>query len=78
MNNNRKIFKVIKKLLDQNILVTPITLKSYLEENDEGNLDNFTYLNQIKDSAPISHNAFQYASLLYDLHIKRSLNIYRQ
>ena len=36
-------------------------------------MDNFTYLNQIKDSAPSSHNAFQYARLLYDLHIKRSL-----
>ena len=32
--NNKKIFKVIKKLLDQNILVTPITLKNYLEEKD--------------------------------------------
>ena len=30
-------------------------------------------MNQIKDSAPSTHNAFQYANLLYDLHIKRSL-----
>ena len=29
--NNKKIFAVIKRLLDQNILVTPITLKNYLE-----------------------------------------------
>ncbi len=71
--NNKKIFKTIKSLLDQNILVTPITLKNYIEDNSEGELDNLSYLKQIKDSAPSSQNAFQYARLLYDLHIKRSL-----
>jgi len=71
--NNKNIFQKIKSLLDKNILVTPITLKNYLEENDNESLDNFTYLNQIKDSAPSTQNAFQYAKLLYDLHIKRSL-----
>ena len=71
--NNKKIYKIIKKLLDQNILVTPITLKSYLEKNNGDDLDNFSYLNQIKDSTPSTHNTFQYARLLYDLHIKRSL-----
>jgi replicative DNA helicase len=73
--NNKKIFTVIKKLLDKNILVTPITLKNYLEEdeNDNGEIDNFTYLNQIKDSSPSTQNTYQYARLLYDLHIKRSL-----
>ena len=30
-------------------------------------------MNQIKDSTPSNHNTFQYARLLYDLHIKRSL-----
>ena len=72
-HHNKKIFKTIKKLLDQNILVTPITLKNYLEENSEKNFNNFSYLNQIKDSAPSTQNAFHYASLLYDLHLKRSL-----
>ena len=71
--NNKKIFRVIKDLLDQNILVTPITLKNYLEENDDKNFDIHKYLNQIKDSAPSSQNAYQYAHLLYDLHIKRTL-----
>ena len=71
--NNKKIFKVIKRLLDQNILVTPITLKNHLEKNNESDLDNLSYLNQIKDSTPSTHNTFQYARLLYDLHIKRSL-----
>ena len=71
--NNKNIFKTIKRLLDKNILVTPITLKNYLEENDKDTFDNYTYLNQIKDSAPSTQNAYQYARLLYDLHIKRSL-----
>ena len=71
--NNKNIFKTIKRLLDKNILVTPITLKNYLEENDKDSFDNYTYLNQIKDSAPSTQNSYQYAKLLYDLHIKRSL-----
>ena len=71
--NNKNIFKTIKRLLDKNILVTPITLKNYLEENDKDSFDNYTYLNQIKDSSPSTQNAYQYARLLYDLHIKRSL-----
>ena len=71
--NNKNIFKKIKQLLDKNILVTPITLKNYLEENSDIEFDNYTYLNQIKDSAPSTQNAYQYARLLYDLHIKRSL-----
>ena len=71
--NNQKIFITVKKLLDKNILVTPITLKNYLETDDGQKFDNLTYLNQIKDSAPSTQNAYQYARLLYDLHIKRSL-----
>ena len=31
--NNKNIFVTIKRLLDKNILVTPITLKNQLEEN---------------------------------------------
>jgi replicative DNA helicase len=71
--NNKNIFSTIKQLLDKNILVTPITLKNYLKENDKENFDSYTYLNKIKDSAPSTQNAYQYARLLYDLHIKRSL-----
>ena len=71
--NNKKIFKTIRMLLDKNILVTPITLKNYIEEDDQIDFDNFTYLNKIKDSAPSTQNAYQYARLLYDLHLKRSL-----
>ena len=62
--NNKKIFFSIKKLLDKNILVSPITLKNYLDEDSENEMDNFTYLNQIKDSAPSTQNAYQYAKLI--------------
>ena len=72
-NNNRNIYKIIKKLLNNNVLVTPVTLKNHLQENESQGINYLTYLNQIKDSAPSTHNAFQYAMLLYDLHIKRSL-----
>ena len=70
--NNKIIFKTIKSLLDKNSLVSPITLKNYLENNDL-KFDNLTYLNKIKDAAPSTQNAHQYAKLLYDLHIKRNL-----
>ena len=73
--NNKNIFKTIKNLLDKNILVTPITLKNYLNDTDQKEFDNFKYLTQIKDSAPSTQNAYQYAKLLYDLHIKKSLII---
>ena len=62
--NNKKIFATIKRLLDKNTLVSPITLKNYLEENNEDSFDNYKYLNQIKDSAPSTQNAYQYARLL--------------
>ena len=53
--DNKKIFSTIKQLLDKNILVSPITLKNYLEENNENSMDNYTYLNQqikFKKSTP--------------------------
>ena len=71
-SNNQIIFKTISTLLNKNILVSPITLKSYLPSNDL-NFDNLKYLNQIKDSAPSTQNPYQYGKIIYDLHIKRNL-----
>ena len=59
--NNILIFKTIKNLLDKNILVSPITLKNYLP--DDNKKDNIKYLNQIKDSAPSTQNTYNYAKL---------------
>ena len=70
--NNKIIFKTISNLIEKNILASPITLKNYLPE-DENNIDYVRYLNQIRDSAPSTHNTYNYAKLIYDLHIKRNL-----
>ena len=70
--NHQIIFKQIKDLLNKNILVSPITLKNYLSENEFG-LGITPYLNQIKDSSPSTQNTLQYAKIIYELHLKRSL-----
>ena len=71
-DNNQFIFKQIKDLLNKNILVSPITLKNYLSEKDFG-IEITKYLNQIKDSSPSTQNTFQYAKIIYELHLRRSL-----
>ena len=68
---------VSKNLLDKNILVSPITLKNHLENSDI-KFDNIKYLNQIKDSAPSTHNVYHYAKIVYELHIKRNLVVIGQ
>ena len=68
--NNKIIFRTIKNLLDKNILVSPITLKNYLPEN-ENSEDNLKYLNHIRDSAPSTQNTVNYGKLIYDLHLKK-------
>ena len=70
--NHQIIFKQIKNLLNKNILVSPITLKNYLSENEFG-IGITPYLNQIKDSSPSTQNTLQYAKIIYELHLKRSL-----
>ena len=69
---NKVIFSTIKSLLDRNILVSPITLKNYLPE-DNNNINKVNFLNQIKDSAPSSQNAYNYGKIIYDLYVKRNL-----
>ena len=70
--NNQIIYKQIKELLNKNILVSPITLKNYLPEKEFG-VEITKYLNEVKDSSPSTQNTFQYAKILYELHLKRSL-----
>ena len=69
---NKVIFSTIKSLLDRNILVSPITLKNYLPENNN-NINKVNFLNQIKDSAPSTQNAYNYGKIIYDLYVKRNL-----
>ena len=70
--SHQLIFKQIKELLNKNILVSPITLKNYLSEKEFG-LEITKYLNQYKDSSPSTQNTLQYAKIIYELHLKRSL-----
>ncbi len=69
---NKVIFSTIKNLLEKNILVSPITLKNYLPE-DNKNINKVNYLNQIKDSSPSTQNAYNYGKIIYDLYVKRNL-----
>ncbi len=69
---NKTIYSTIKKLLDKNILVSPITLQNYLPD-DNNSFNKLNFLNQLKDSAPSTQNTFNYAKIIYDLHIKRNL-----
>ncbi len=69
---NKIIFSTICKLLNKNILVSPITLKNYLPD-DGDNFNKINYLNNIKDSAPSTQNTYNYAKIIYDLYIKRNL-----
>ena len=69
---NKIIFSTIKNLLDKNILVSPITLKNYLPEDDL-KLNKVNYLNQLKDSTPSTQNTYNYGKIIYDLYVKRNL-----
>tara|TARA_Y200000002_G_scaffold376611_1_gene380768 strand:- start:914 stop:2413 length:1500 start_codon:yes stop_codon:yes gene_type:complete len=69
---NKVIFSTIKNLLDKNFLVSPITLKNYLPEDNE-NLNKVNYLNQLKDSTPSTQNTYNYGKIIYDLYVKRNL-----
>ncbi len=69
---NKVIFSTIRNLLDKNILVSPITLNNYLPD-EANNFNKIKYLNQLKDSAPSTQNTYNYARIIYDLHIKRNL-----
>ncbi len=70
--SNKIIFTTIKQLLDKNVLVSPITLKNYLPE-DNDKLNKVNYLNQLKDSTPSTHNTYNYGRIVYDLYVKRNL-----
>ena len=69
---NKVIFTTIKNLLDKNVLVSPITLKNYLPDDDD-NFNKVSYLNQLKDSSPSTQNTYNYGKIIYDLYVKRNL-----
>ena len=69
-NRLKKFFS--KNLLDKNILVSPITLKNYLPDENK-NINKVNYLNQLKDGTPSTQNTYNYGKIIYDLYVKRNL-----
>ena len=69
-----KIFETINKLIDKGQLANPTTLKGFFE-NDEtfSEIGGSNYLNRLADGAITIINATDYANVIRDLSIKRSL-----
>ncbi|MBL41162.1 MAG: replicative DNA helicase [Rhodospirillaceae bacterium] len=69
-----KIFDTINKLIDKGQLANPTTIKSFFE-NDEtlAEIGANNYLNRLADGAITIINATDYANVIRDLSIKRSL-----
>ncbi|MAJ22430.1 MAG: replicative DNA helicase [Candidatus Pelagibacter sp. TMED64] len=69
-----KIFSAIEKLIAKGLLVNPITLKNYFE-NDEGlkELGGQEYLVKITKFSSSARQAIDYAKIIHDMHIRREL-----
>ncbi|KAF8818929.1 replicative DNA helicase [Rickettsia endosymbiont of Cardiosporidium cionae] len=71
---HQKIYTAIQKILQQELLVTDITLQSFLSKDPLYQLVNGSeYLLKLTTSAMLVINPYDYAKIIYDLAIKRSL-----
>ncbi|PPR78534.1 MAG: Replicative DNA helicase, partial [Alphaproteobacteria bacterium MarineAlpha2_Bin1] len=69
-----KIFDTINKLIDKGQLANPTTLKSFFEHDESlAEIGANNYLNRLADGAITIINATDYANVIRDLSIKRSL-----
>jgi replicative DNA helicase len=69
-----KIFEVINKIAAKGQLATPITLKSYFEvEKNLEDIGGSSYLARLANSAVSLEYAKNYAQIIYDLAVRRSL-----
>ena len=69
-----KIFEVINKIASKGQLATPITLKSYFEvEKNLEDIGGSSYLARLANSAVSLEYAKNYARIIYDLAVRRSL-----
>ena len=69
-----KIFDVINKITAKGQLATPITLKSYFEvEKNLEDIGGSTYLARLANAAVSLEYAKNYAQIIYDLAVRRSL-----
>ena len=71
---NGKIFEAIHKLISQDLVADPITLRAYFEKNDDlQKIKGGRYLIQLVDSVVSVSGAEDYAKLIYDLYTRRQL-----
>ncbi|MDC0032417.1 replicative DNA helicase [Pelagibacteraceae bacterium] len=73
-NIHIKIFEVINKIAAKGQLATPITLKSYFEvEKNLEDIGGSAYLARLANAAVSLEYAKNYAQIIYDLAVRRSL-----
>ena len=71
---NGEIFAAISKLISQDLVADPITLRSYFEKSDSlQKIESGNYLIQLVNSVVSVANAEDYAKIIYDLYNRRQL-----
>ena len=71
---HKKIYEVINKIVSKGQLATPITLKSYFEiEKSLEEIGGSNYLARLANAAVSLDYAKNYAQIIYDLSVRRSL-----
>ena len=71
---NKKIFDAISKLIENNQLADPLTLKNYLLQKDEMELiGGDRYLIELAKNSPILSNTEHYGKLIYDHYQRREI-----
>ena len=71
---NGKIFEAIAKLLENNQLADPLTLKNYFLQKDEiAAIGGERYLIELAKNSPILSNTTEYGKLIYDLYQRREI-----
>ena len=71
---NGKIFEAIAKLLENNQLADPLTLKNYFLQKDEMELiGGDRYLIELAKNSTILSNTTEYGKLIYDLYQRREI-----
>jgi replicative DNA helicase len=70
---HRRIYEVATSLIKQGKVATPITMKTFLAEQDLGGMTPQQYLARLAAEATTVINAEDYGRTIYDLAIRRSL-----
>ena len=69
-----QIYATMSRLIERGQLANPVTLKSFFEDQDNGTQDsNVAYLAELADGVISIIQAPDYASIIYEAHIRRQL-----